>query len=103
MNNRLPHLIPLAAAAALALSIPTFDAAAASAPARAENAFLSQADAAARAARVSNVAYQLDFVLSGKETFSGTTTLHFDLKDASTPLTVDLDKATIIVNLQGLP
>ncbi|HEX8788330.1 MAG TPA: aminopeptidase N, partial [Telluria sp.] len=68
---------------------------AAAAPARAENPFLSQADAAARAARVSNVAYVLDFTLTGKPTFSGTTRLSFDLNDASTPLTVDLDKATI--------
>jgi aminopeptidase N len=86
--------LPLAIATALAFSSATANAAAAPA-ARAENAFLSQADAAARAARVSNVDYQLDFTLTGKETFSGTTTLTFDLKDADSPLTVDLDKATI--------
>ncbi|WEF32681.1 aminopeptidase N [Pseudoduganella chitinolytica] len=65
------------------------------AAARADNAWLSQADAEARAARVSNVAYALDFTLTGKETFAATTTLQFDLKDATEPLTVDLDKATI--------
>ena len=49
---------------------------------RAENAYLSQEDAAARSARVSNVDYTLEFALTGKETFSGTTTLAFDLVDA---------------------
>ncbi|MYM28624.1 aminopeptidase N [Duganella sp. CY15W] len=68
--------------------------AAAEAP-RAENAYLSQQDAAARAARVSNVDYTLAFALTGKESFSGTTTLSFDLSDASQPLTIDLDKASI--------
>ncbi|TFW29940.1 aminopeptidase N [Duganella callida] len=68
--------------------------AAASAP-RADNQFLSQEDAAARSARVSNVDYTLAFALTGKESFSGTTTLSFDLSDASQPLTIDLDKATI--------
>jgi aminopeptidase N len=62
---------------------------------RAQNAFLSQADAAARAARVSNVDYVLDFTLTGKESFAATTTLSFDLSDAGTPLTIDLDKASI--------
>jgi aminopeptidase N len=70
-------------------------ASAATAPTRAENPFLSQGDAAARSARVSNVDYVLDFTLSGKETFSATTTLSFDLADASSPLTIDLDKATV--------
>jgi aminopeptidase N len=68
---------------------------AASSPARAANAFLSQADAAARSARVANVDYVLDFTLTGTESFSGTTTLNFDLADTDAPLTVDLDKATI--------
>jgi len=85
--------MPLAAATALAFTaIPSVHAATA---ARADNAFLSQADAAARAARVSNVDYALEFTLTGKETFSGKTTLSFDLKDTASPLTVDLDKATI--------
>jgi aminopeptidase N len=89
--------LALAVASALALGV-----AAHAAPsdnkgpaARAENAFLSQEDASARAARVSNVDYVLDFTLTGKESFSGTTTLSFDLKDAGSPLTIDLDKATI--------
>ena len=63
--------------------------------ARAENAYLSEADAMARSARVSNVDYVLDFTLTGKETFSGTTTVSFDLKDNDSPLTIDLDKATV--------
>jgi aminopeptidase N len=90
----------IVAAVALAYGAGTALAAMASTPAattaaRAENAFLSQADAAARSARVANVDYTLEFVLTGKETFSGTTTLDFDLSDASQPLTIDLDKATI--------
>ncbi len=63
--------------------------------ARAENAYLSQQDAAARSARVANVDYTLDFTLTGAERFSGSTTLQFDLNDASAPLTIDLDKATV--------
>jgi aminopeptidase N len=62
---------------------------------RAENPYLSQADAAARSARVSKVAYVLDFTLTGKESFAATTTVQFDLKDKDQPLTLDLDKATI--------
>jgi aminopeptidase N len=99
-------LLTLAAAIALSLASPLHAADAAQAAgstaavpalpgARAENAFLSEADAAARAARVSNVAYVLDFQLTGEPTFSATTTVSFDLKDATTPLTLDLDKAKI--------
>ncbi len=84
--------MPLAIATALAFAPAAH---AANAAPRAENAFLSQQDAAARAARVSNVDYVLDFTLTGKENFSGTTTLGFDLNDASSPLTIDLDKATV--------
>jgi aminopeptidase N len=69
-------------------------AAAAPAP-RADNAFLSQQDAAARATRLANIDYVLDFTLTGKENFNATTSVQFDLKDASTPLTLDLDKASI--------
>ena len=90
------RLLPLAVASALACSAPLAHAAEAKSTApRAENAFLSQADAAARAARVANVDYVLDFTLTGKESFSATTTLSFDLKDNASSLTVDLDKATI--------
>jgi len=70
-------------------------ASAAPAPARAENAYLSEADAMARSARVSNVDYVLDFTLTGKEAFAGTTTVTFDLKDTDSALTIDLDKATV--------
>jgi len=62
---------------------------------RAENQFLSQQDAAARSARVSKVAYVLDFTLTGKESFAATTRVQFDLKDNASALTLDLDKATI--------
>lgn len=85
----------LAVASALAFGAAHAAPAQAKAPVRAENAFLSQEDAAARSARVSNVAYALEFTLTGKETFSGVTTASFDLKDNAAPLTIDLDKATI--------
>ena len=86
----------LAGSASLALSQSATPALAPAAPtARAENAFLAQSDAMARSARVSNVAYVLDFTLTGQDSFSGSSTLQFDLKDNKTPLTIDLDKATI--------
>jgi aminopeptidase N len=87
--------LALAIAAAFPISASAQPSTPAATLARAENAFLSQQDAAARAARIANVDYVLDFTLTGKETFNGTTTLQFNLLDASTPLTVDLDKATI--------
>jgi aminopeptidase N len=96
VNRPALRLLPFAIASVLAFASTTANAADArnTAP-RAENAFLSQADAAARAARIANVDYVLDFTLTGKESFSATTTLSFDLKDASSALTVDLDKATV--------
>ncbi|MEO6104319.1 MAG: aminopeptidase N [Pseudoxanthomonas sp.] len=63
--------------------------------ARAANPYLSQEDAAARAARISNLAYALDMRLTGEPRFSSNTRISFDLSDAATALTVDLDKATI--------
>ena len=86
------HLIAAALLLAFGAATPSF---AATAAPRAENAFLSQQDAMARSARVANVDYTLQFTLTGKESFSGTTTLEFDLKDTDQPLTIDLDKATI--------
>ncbi len=65
------------------------------APARAETPYLSQEDAAARSARVSNVAYTLGFALTGEPTFKATSRIDFDLSNAASPLTIDLDKATI--------
>jgi aminopeptidase N len=62
---------------------------------RADNPYLTQADAAARSARVANVDYVLDFTLTGKASFSATSTLAFDLQDTGAPLTIDLDKASI--------
>jgi aminopeptidase N len=77
---------------------------AAPAPARAENAYLSQEDAARRSARVSNVDYVLDFTLTGKESFAGATTVSFDLKDLDSALTLDLNKATVkSVSVNGKP
>ncbi len=92
MKSLLSKAVALTFGSSLLIAAPAVLAAAAP---RADNAWLSQADAQARSERVSNVAYQLDFTLTGKETFAATTTLQFDLKDASSPLTVDLDKATI--------
>ncbi|NVE01591.1 aminopeptidase N [Massilia sp. BJB1822] len=83
------------AAGAISAHAATPAAAAVPAAARADNAWLSEADAMARSARVSNVAYVLDFKLTSGESFSATTTLNFDLSDASQALTVDLDQATI--------
>jgi len=93
MKSLVPHAITLAVSALVATSGIAADNSAFTP--RAENPYLSQADAAARSARVSNVAYVLDFTLTGKETFSNTTTVSFDLKDNAQPLTLDLDKATV--------
>lgn len=62
---------------------------------RAATPYLTQADAAARAARVSNVDYVLNFVLTGQERFSGAAAITFDLKDHRQALTIDLSKAKI--------
>jgi aminopeptidase N len=86
-----PRVAALAVASAFVLA----SAAHAAAPARANNAFLAQTDAAARAARVANVDYVLDFTLTGKESFGGTTTMSFDLADTGAPLTIDLNAASI--------
>lgn len=104
MNRPVPRVVTLAAilgalfanAAAPGLATAAPKAAAAVGDgARAENAYLTRDEAKKRSARVSNVDYTLAFELSGKENFSGTSTIAFDLKDASTPLTIDLNKGTI--------
>ncbi len=63
--------------------------------AREESPFLTQQAAAERAARVSKVAYTLDFTLTGEPDFAGTTQVDFELTDNRGPLTLDLDKARI--------
>jgi aminopeptidase N len=93
MKSLVPHAITLAVSALVATSGIAAEHSAITA--RAENPYLSQVDAAARSARVSNVAYVLDFTLTGQESFSNTTTVGFDLKDNAQPLTLDLDKATV--------
>ncbi|SFG20205.1 Membrane alanyl aminopeptidase Metallo peptidase. MEROPS family M01 [Duganella sp. CF458] len=93
MKSLVPHAITLAVSALVATSAIAADNSVATP--RAENPYLSQVDAAARSARVSNVAYVLDFTLTGQESFSNTTTVSFDLKDNAQPLTLDLDKATV--------
>ncbi|RYE63144.1 MAG: aminopeptidase N, partial [Oxalobacteraceae bacterium] len=51
-----------------------------------------------------NVDYVLDFTLTGKETFAGTTTVTFDLKDVDAPVTLDLKDATVkSVSVNGKP
>ena len=89
MKSLVPHAIALAVSALVATT-----AVAADQP-RAENPYLSQTDAAARSARVSGVAYVLDFTLTGGESFAATSTVSFDLKDNAQPLTLDLDQATV--------
>ena len=100
-----PRKALVAALSAAALAAGASHAANTAAPApRADNAWLTQADAAARSARVANVEYTLDFTLTGKESFSGTTTLTFDLSDPGQPLTVDLDQADIAsLSINGKP
>lgn len=93
-----PRIMAVAIASSLAFAaIDAAHAAPAAVPAtaRAENAYLSQQDAAARSARVSNVDYALEFTLTGQPGFSGVTTASFDLADNAAPLTIDLDKATV--------
>jgi aminopeptidase N len=93
--NRTPLFRAIAVSLLLAATAPSaFAQDAATAP-RADNEFLSQQDAAARSARVSNVAYALDFKLTGEPTFSATSKIDFNLSDAGSDLTVDLDKAQI--------
>jgi aminopeptidase N len=91
---RTPLFRALAASLILCAATPVFAQDGAPAP-RANNEFLSQGDAAARSARVSNVAYTLDFQLTGEPTFGATSTIDFELTDANSPLTVDLDKAQV--------
>lgn len=99
MKRILPRALALAIAAACALQ-----GAQAAPAARADNPYLSQGDAAARAARVSNVSYVLDFTLTGAASFAATTTLQFDLADNAAPLTIDLDKASIrALTVNGKP
>jgi len=57
--------------------------------------YLSQKQAEQRSNRVSEVRYQLDFVLTGKESFDAVTDISFQLNDPSKPLTLDLNKAKI--------
>ena len=80
---------------ALTLALTSNAVLAESPPARAANTYLTQAEAAARSARVANVHYVLDFALTGKESFGGTSVIGFDLSDNRAPLTLDLDRATI--------
>ena len=63
---------------------------------RAESAWLTQAEAQARATRVSQVDYAIVIDVTGAERFTATSTVGFDLKDTAEALTLDLDKAAIV-------
>ncbi len=67
----------------------------AEAPQRKAAAYLSETEAMRRSARVSDVAYTLNFKLSNEEVFQGSTTIDLNLLDNSADLTVDLNSATI--------
>ena len=62
---------------------------------RAENQYLTQEQAFKRSERVSDVGYQLNYHLTGAESFSASSTINFSLNNNSHPLTVDLNKAQI--------
>ncbi|AFV00419.2 aminopeptidase N [Simiduia agarivorans] len=58
--------------------------------------YLTRVEAASRAARVSNVHYQMHLDLPADNVpFSGRTVIDFDLSDASAPLTLDLVDGTV--------
>lgn len=104
MNFPAHRVMALAIASTLAFGAVAQAAPATSTAARAENPYLAQEDAFARSARVSNVDYALDFTLTGKEIFAGTTTVTFDLKDNASDITLDLNKATVkSVSVNGKP
>lgn len=62
---------------------------------RESKSYLSQKQAELRSRRVSEVSYQLEFSLTGEETFRGISQITFNLSDVSQPLTLDLNKAEI--------
>lgn len=104
MNFPAHRVMALAIASAFVIGAAHAAPAGQAAPARAETAFLSQADAFARSERIANVDYVLDFTLTGKETFAGTTTVTFDLKDTDSAVTLDLNKASVkSVSVNGTP
>ncbi|MFQ6372743.1 aminopeptidase N [Shewanella sp. YIC-542] len=62
---------------------------------RDDSPYLTQAQAQARAARVSDVRYQMNMQLDGSERFSNQTTISFQLTDTERPLTLDISQAHI--------
>ncbi|WP_299796000.1 aminopeptidase N [uncultured Shewanella sp.] len=59
------------------------------------NTYISQQQAQSRSDRISGVSYQLEFTLTGQSEFSGVTRVNFTLSDTDSPLTLDLNQATI--------
>ncbi len=95
-NSKVQAGLPLLALLFLAIAGPAWcKETPATSSARPEQNHLSQEVAAQRSARVSNVAYDLDFTLTGEPVFKATSRIDFDLADADAPLTIDLDKARI--------
>ena len=74
-------------------------------PSRQAASVLSMEHAAARAARVGNVAYVLEFELDGKgDEYSGRVTISFDLGDPQSDLNVDFAGGTVLsVRVNGSP
>nr|WP_250885646.1 aminopeptidase N [Shewanella jiangmenensis] len=58
-------------------------------------AYISATQAEHRSERVSNVSYELDFNLTGEREFSATSIVTFDLSDAGSALTLDLNQARV--------
>jgi aminopeptidase N len=65
------------------------------APVDGNNHYLTQQQAAARSARVSDVSYQLSFELTGEAEFSAVSKVNFRLSDTGKPLRLDLNQASI--------
>ncbi|QSX41438.1 aminopeptidase N [Shewanella cyperi] len=59
------------------------------------SAFISAEQAAERSARVSNVRYELDFDLTGAESFNAISKVSFELADTEGFLTLDLNQAQV--------
>ncbi len=91
----LPRLFGLSLLAAGLLSLSGCSSTQSSTGVRDGSGYISEQQAMARSARVSNVSYELDFTLDGSERFANRTLVRFSLSDNQQPLTLDLSKAQI--------